>query len=101
MIAWHLCFECQGLGDGGLFLILPPTPTTPTPENLSHIYDTPDILCLSVWGGVVGGGLFSHWTPHHPPPPPLKFKSYLWYPDIYVWVSGGGVVGGSYKKGKN
>ena len=41
-------------------------------------------LCLSVRGGVVGGGYFS-FNPLTTPPP--KFRLYLWYPDIYVWVS--------------
>ena len=44
-------------------------------------------LCLIVRGGVVGGGYFSFNPPTTPPP---KFNSYLWYPDIYVWVSGVG-----------
>ena len=31
---------------------------------------------------------------------PPTFKSYLWYPDIYVWVLGGGVLGGLENMGK-
>ena len=42
------------------------------------------------------GWLFLIQPPNTPPP---KFKSYLWYPDIYVWVSGWG--GGSTKMEKN
>ena len=75
-----------GVVGGGYFSFNPPPPH---PQNLSHIYDTlPFMFEYQGWGG--GGGYFSF----NPPPtnPPPKFKSYLWYPDIYVWVLGVGVV---------
>ena len=61
---------------GGVVVISHSTPP-PHPQNLSHIYDTLTFM-FECQGGVVGGGYFSF----NPPPP--KFKSYLWYPDIYV-----------------
>ena len=81
MIPWHLCLSVMG-GVVGV-VISHSTPPPPHPRNLSHIYMIPWHLCLSVrgWGVVI-----SHSTPHPTP----KFKSYLWYPDIYVWVSGVG-----------
>ena len=63
------------------------TPTPPHPWH-SNIND------LNYGGWLV----ISHSTPPTTPPP--KFKSYLWYPDIYVWVSGVGWWGGSIKMGK-
>ena len=72
------------------------TPQPPHPWNLSHIYNTLTFMfeCQG-WSG------WGEWLFLIQPPttPPLKFKSYLWYPDIYVWVSGVGWWG-VYKNGK-
>ena len=94
MIAWHLCLSVRGGGGEGV-VISHLTPHHPHPFNLSHIYDSLTFMfeCQG-WGG--GGSYFSF---NPSTIPPLKFKSYLWYPDIYVWLLGVG-DGGSIKNGE-
>ena len=73
------------------------------PWHLSHIYDTLTFM-FECWGWGVGGSIkmgkkfyrfkTECWAP-------LTFKSFIWYPDIYVWVLGwGGGGGASIKNGK-
>ena len=97
MIPWHLCLSVRGGVVGVVYFLFNPPPHHPTPEILSHIYDT---LTFYVWvSGWDGGGgwlFLIEPPPHHPHHP--KNLSYIYDTlTFYVWVSGWG-GGGSIKK---